>query len=66
MPSGEGIRQNKNGVAVMKEFMFKPHYLRFKAWIWAFASISSCTMHVPWDSVGCFRSVGDFFHLCCN
>ncbi|KAI3726707.1 hypothetical protein L1987_66508 [Smallanthus sonchifolius] len=22
----------------MKEFMFKPHYLRFKAWIWAFSS----------------------------
>lgn len=47
---------------VMEELMFKPHYMSFKAWIWASASISSRTMHIPWDAAGCFCPVGDFFN----
>ncbi|KAL4577835.1 hypothetical protein LXL04_013949 [Taraxacum kok-saghyz] len=52
----------KNATPVMEELMFKPHYLSFKAWIWASASISSRTMHIPWDPAGCFCPVGDFFN----
>ncbi|KAI3798726.1 hypothetical protein L1987_34004 [Smallanthus sonchifolius] len=52
----------KSATAVMEELMFKPHYMSFKAWIWASTSISSRTMHIPWDSAGCFCPVGDFFN----
>ncbi|KAI3794401.1 hypothetical protein L1987_37032 [Smallanthus sonchifolius] len=52
----------KSATVVMEELMFKPHYMSFKAWIWASASISSRTMHIPWDSAGCFCPVGDFFN----
>ncbi|KAD0812907.1 hypothetical protein R6Q59_007983 [Mikania micrantha] len=52
----------QSATAVMEELMFKPHYMSFKAWIWASASISSRTMHIPWDSAGCFCPVGDFFN----
>ncbi|XP_076954133.1 protein SET DOMAIN GROUP 40-like [Bidens hawaiensis] len=52
----------ESATAVMEELMFKPHYMSFKAWIWASASISSRTMHIPWDSAGCFCPVGDLFN----
>ncbi|KAI3519052.1 hypothetical protein L1887_08038 [Cichorium endivia] len=52
----------KSATGVMEELMFKPHYKSFKAWIWAYGSISSRTMHVPWDGAGCFCPVGDFFN----
>ncbi|KAJ9540914.1 hypothetical protein OSB04_027420 [Centaurea solstitialis] len=52
----------KSATAIMKELMFKPHYMSFKAWIWASASISSRTMHIPWDAAGCFCPVGDLFN----
>ncbi|KAK9062131.1 hypothetical protein SSX86_019316 [Deinandra increscens subsp. villosa] len=52
----------ESAATIMEELMFKPHYMSFKAWIWASASISSRTMHVPWDSAGCFCPVGDFFN----
>nr|XP_043632063.1 protein SET DOMAIN GROUP 40 isoform X2 [Erigeron canadensis] len=52
----------KDACPIMEELMFKPHYMSFKAWIWASASISSRTMHIPWDAAGCFCPVGDFFN----
>ncbi|KAJ0703690.1 putative [histone H3]-lysine(4) N-trimethyltransferase chromatin remodeling SET family [Helianthus annuus] len=52
----------ESATAIMEQLMFKPHYMSFKAWVWASASISSRTMHIPWDSAGCFCPVGDFFN----
>lgn len=52
----------KSATTIMEELMFKPHYMSFKAWIWASASISSRTMHIPWDAAGCFCPVGDLFN----
>ncbi|KVI08676.1 Rubisco LS methyltransferase, substrate-binding domain-containing protein [Cynara cardunculus var. scolymus] len=52
----------ESATTIMEELMFKPHYMSFKAWIWASASISSRTMHIPWDAAGCFCPVGDLFN----
>lgn len=46
----------------MKVLELKPQLMSFKAWLWASATISSRTMHVPWDTAGCFCPVGDFFN----
>ncbi|KAL4299516.1 hypothetical protein AHAS_Ahas17G0108700 [Arachis hypogaea] len=32
------------------------------AWVWASATISSRTLHIPWDSAGCLCPVGDLFN----
>ncbi|RZC26497.1 Protein SET DOMAIN GROUP 40, partial [Glycine soja] len=43
----------KEAHALMEDLMFKPQFLTFKAWVWAAATISSQTMHIPWDEAGC-------------
>ncbi|OIT21918.1 PREDICTED: protein SET DOMAIN GROUP 40-like [Nicotiana attenuata] len=48
--------------ALMHELKLKPQLLALKAWLWASGSISSRTMHIPWDEAGCFCPVGDFFN----
>ncbi|CAI9265474.1 unnamed protein product [Lactuca saligna] len=52
----------ESATVIMEELLFKPHYMSLKAWIWASGSISSRTMHVPWDAAGCFCPIGDFFN----
>ncbi|KAL3525098.1 hypothetical protein ACH5RR_013470 [Cinchona calisaya] len=47
---------------VMVDLKLKPTLLNFKAWLWASATISSRTMHIPWDEAGCLCPVGDFFN----
>ncbi|KAL2504441.1 Protein SET DOMAIN GROUP 40 [Abeliophyllum distichum] len=47
---------------LMRELNLKPQLSTFKAWLWASATISSRTMHIPWDSAGCLCPVGDFFN----
>lgn len=46
----------------MKELELKPKFRSFQAWLWASATISSRTLHVPWDSAGCLCPVGDLFN----
>ncbi|XP_029130364.1 protein SET DOMAIN GROUP 40 isoform X3 [Cajanus cajan] len=52
----------KEAHALMEDLMFKPQFLTFKAWIWAAATISSRTLHIPWDEAGCLCPVGDLFN----
>nr|KJB48120.1 hypothetical protein B456_008G054300 [Gossypium raimondii] len=47
---------------LMKELKLKPPLLTFRAWIWATGTISSRTLHIPWDEAGCLCPVGDFFN----
>lgn len=52
----------KEAATLMEEVEVKPKLLTFRAWLWASATISSRTMHVPWDDAGCLCPVGDFFN----
>ncbi|KAL1348587.1 hypothetical protein AAHE18_07G090500 [Arachis hypogaea] len=52
----------KQAHALMEDLKFKPQLLTFKAWVWASATISSRTLHIPWDSAGCLCPVGDLFN----
>ncbi|KAK7321459.1 hypothetical protein VNO77_32120 [Canavalia gladiata] len=52
----------KEAHALMEDLMFKPQLLTFKAWVWAAATISSRTLHIPWDEAGCLCPVGDLFN----
>ncbi|CAA3014580.1 SET DOMAIN GROUP 40 [Olea europaea subsp. europaea] len=52
----------REATALMGELNLKPQLMTFKAWLWASATISSRTMHIPWDSAGCLCPVGDFFN----
>ncbi|KAI5010971.1 hypothetical protein ZWY2020_013108 [Hordeum vulgare] len=47
---------------LMRELDFKPKLLVFKTWLWAFATVSSRTLHVPWDDAGCLCPIGDLFN----
>lgn len=46
----------------MKGLGFKPKLLMFKSWIWAFATVSSRTLHIAWDDAGCLCPIGDLFN----
>ncbi|XP_027939035.1 protein SET DOMAIN GROUP 40 isoform X1 [Vigna unguiculata] len=52
----------KESHALMEDLMFRPQFLTFKAWVWAAATISSRTLHIPWDEAGCLCPVGDLFN----
>ncbi|KAA8530720.1 hypothetical protein F0562_005346 [Nyssa sinensis] len=52
----------KAAIALMEELKFKPQLLTLKAWLWASATISSRTLHIPWDNAGCLCPVGDLFN----
>ncbi|KAK1680579.1 hypothetical protein QYE76_041427 [Lolium multiflorum] len=47
---------------LMQELDFKPKLLMFKTWLWAFATVSSRTLHVAWDDAGCLCPIGDLFN----
>ncbi|GJN07486.1 hypothetical protein PR202_ga25322 [Eleusine coracana subsp. coracana] len=46
----------------MKELGFKPKLIMFKSWLWAFATVSSRTLHIAWDDAGCLCPIGDLFN----
>ncbi|KAK9735182.1 hypothetical protein RND81_04G188800 [Saponaria officinalis] len=48
--------------ALLQQLNLKPRFLTFKAWLWSSATISSRTLHVPWDDAGCLCPVGDLFN----
>ncbi|KAJ0974501.1 hypothetical protein J5N97_016466 [Dioscorea zingiberensis] len=52
----------KEAVLVMQEMGLKSQFLSFRSWLWASATISSRTLHVPWDNAGCLCPVGDLFN----
>ncbi|XP_017975093.1 PREDICTED: protein SET DOMAIN GROUP 40 isoform X1 [Theobroma cacao] len=52
----------KEATPLMKELKLKPQFLTFRAWIWATGTISSRTLHIPWDEAGCLCPVGDLFN----
>ncbi|OAY65229.1 Protein SET DOMAIN GROUP 40 [Ananas comosus] len=49
-------------ITLMKEMQLKPQLLTLKSWLWASATVSSRTLHIPWDSAGCLCPVGDLFN----
>ncbi|XP_057971691.1 protein SET DOMAIN GROUP 40 isoform X1 [Malania oleifera] len=48
--------------ALMQKLRIRPQLQTLKAWVWAFATISSRTLHIPWDDAGCLCPVGDLFN----
>ncbi|CAN6205326.1 unnamed protein product [Urochloa humidicola] len=52
----------EDATPLMKELNFKPKLLMFKSWLWAFATVSSRTLHIAWDEAGCLCPVGDLFN----
>ncbi|KAK1262264.1 Protein SET DOMAIN GROUP 40 [Acorus gramineus] len=52
----------KDMVLIMQEIGLKPQLRSFKAWLWASATISTRTLHVPWDDAGCLCPIGDLFN----
>ncbi|XP_061347568.1 protein SET DOMAIN GROUP 40 [Gastrolobium bilobum] len=52
----------KEAHTLMEDLKFKPQFLTLKAWVWAAATISSRTLHIPWDEAGCLCPVGDLFN----
>ncbi|CAK9169804.1 unnamed protein product [Ilex paraguariensis] len=59
---GKAELEWKEATPLMSELKLKPQLLTLKAWRWASATISSRTMHIPWDVAGCLCPVGDFFN----
>uniref|UniRef100_A0A0D9WYP1 SET domain-containing protein n=1 Tax=Leersia perrieri TaxID=77586 RepID=A0A0D9WYP1_9ORYZ len=58
-----GIRSDwEEATPLMKELGFKPKLLTLKSWIWAFATVSSRTLHIAWDDAGCLCPIGDLFN----
>ncbi|KAJ7296695.1 hypothetical protein O6H91_10G040400 [Diphasiastrum complanatum] len=37
-------------------------FATLKAWLWAAATVSSRSLHVPWDEAGALCPIGDFFN----
>ncbi|KAK4430486.1 protein SET DOMAIN GROUP 40 [Sesamum alatum] len=58
----KGKMEWEEAAPVMCELNLKPQLMTFYAWLWASATISSRTMHIPWDTAGCLCPVGDFFN----
>ncbi|KAF8389622.1 hypothetical protein HHK36_024141 [Tetracentron sinense] len=52
----------KEARPLMQELKLKPQLLTFRSWLWSSATISSRTLHIPWDDAGCLCPVGDFFN----
>ncbi|KAJ7960029.1 Protein SET DOMAIN GROUP 40 [Quillaja saponaria] len=52
----------KEANALIEDLKLKPQFLTFRAWLWATATISSRTLHIPWDEAGCLCPVGDLFN----
>ncbi|KAL5570934.1 hypothetical protein UlMin_020531 [Ulmus minor] len=52
----------KTATSLMEELNIKSRLRTFRAWLWASATISSRTLHVPWDEAGCLCPVGDLFN----
>ncbi|KAH1072647.1 hypothetical protein J1N35_024975 [Gossypium stocksii] len=58
----KGKYEWEQAFTLMKELKLKPPLLTFRAWIWATGTISSRTLHIPWDEAGCLCPVGDLFN----
>lgn len=52
----------KKAIPLMEELKLKPQLQNFRAWLWASSTVSSRTMHIPWDDAGCLCPVGDFYN----
>ncbi|KAL5983189.1 hypothetical protein ACLOJK_017273 [Asimina triloba] len=52
----------EGALGLMKELGLKSLLLTFRSWLWASATISSRTLHIPWDDAGCLCPMGDFFN----
>lgn len=58
-----GVHQEwKESQVLMHEVGLKRRFANFKSWLWAFATVSSRTLHIPWDDAGCLCPVGDLFN----
>ncbi|KAL3613357.1 hypothetical protein CASFOL_042770 [Castilleja foliolosa] len=52
----------EEATALMCEVNIKPRLRTSIAWLWASSTISSRTMHIPWDTAGCLTPIGDYFN----
>ncbi|MQM16825.1 hypothetical protein Taro_049786 [Colocasia esculenta] len=52
----------EEAVILMQEMGIKPQLQTFRSWLWASGTVSTRTLHVPWDEAGCLCPVGDFFN----
>ncbi|KAM7268424.1 hypothetical protein ACFE04_010590 [Oxalis oulophora] len=52
----------KEASPLLGELKLKSQLCSIRAWIWASATVSSRTLHVPWDEAGCLCPVGDLFN----
>lgn len=59
---GKAELEWKEAIPLMGELKLKHKLQTLKAWLWASATISSRTLHIPWDEAGCLCPVGDLFN----
>ncbi|KAL6897357.1 hypothetical protein ACP4OV_007053 [Aristida adscensionis] len=52
----------EEAMPLMEELELKLKLLTLKSWLWAFATVSSRTLHIAWDDAGCLCPVGDLFN----
>uniref|UniRef100_A0A7N0VET0 Rubisco LSMT substrate-binding domain-containing protein n=2 Tax=Kalanchoe fedtschenkoi TaxID=63787 RepID=A0A7N0VET0_KALFE len=60
--SAEAESDWKGALTLMEVIKLKPRLRTLGAWLWASATISSRTLHIPWDEAGCLCPVGDLFN----
>lgn len=66
----EGVVQNSReewlqARPVLEKLGLGRRFCTLQGWLWAFATISSRTLYVPWDEAGTLCPVGDFFNYAC-
>ncbi|PKA48119.1 Protein SET domain group 40 [Apostasia shenzhenica] len=52
----------KECLLILQQMKLKPHLLSFRSWLWASATITSRSLHIPWDEAGCLCPIGDLFN----
>ncbi|EFJ07907.1 hypothetical protein SELMODRAFT_429412 [Selaginella moellendorffii] len=55
-------RQWRETSSLLSRLRLPRKFTTFKAWLWAAATISSRTLHVPWDDAGVLCPIGDLFN----
>ncbi|KAL8109284.1 protein SET DOMAIN GROUP 40 [Apium graveolens] len=59
---GKAKSEWKEAVLMMNDLKIKNKFQSLRAWLWASGTISSRTLHIPWDEAGCLCPVGDLFN----
>nr|XP_017230625.1 PREDICTED: protein SET DOMAIN GROUP 40-like [Daucus carota subsp. sativus] len=59
---GKAKSEWKEAISLMNDLKIKNKLQSLRAWLWASGTISSRTLHIPWDEAGCLCPVGDLFN----